>query len=207
MFLLPSVMVLVSAQAATPVQERADRFLDVVNASFKALTYVASKAQWAAATDVTPGPRRGLRDGEPGHGGLHGESGPHHRGEGPAGAQGRAEAHHRPPARARAPERGRRADDEPEARGRPDRRRDAAGLHAQQLRVQARREADHGQRDRRHPLEQQGPEGAPGGVGGLEAVGPRAEARPREASGAAQRRREGAGASRTTSPSRSRATA
>jgi peptidyl-dipeptidase A len=55
MFLLPSVMVLVSAQAAaTPVQERADRFLDLVNASFKALTYVASKAQWAASTDVSP---------------------------------------------------------------------------------------------------------------------------------------------------------
>jgi peptidyl-dipeptidase A len=54
MFLLPSVMVLVSAQAASPVQERADRFLDLVNASFKALTYVASKAQWAAATDVSP---------------------------------------------------------------------------------------------------------------------------------------------------------
>jgi peptidyl-dipeptidase A len=54
MFLLPSVMMLVSAQAATPIQERADRFLDVVNSSFKALTYVASKAQWNAATDVTP---------------------------------------------------------------------------------------------------------------------------------------------------------
>ena len=54
MFLLPSVMVLASAQAAAPLQERADRFLDVVNATYKALVYVASEAQWNAATDVTP---------------------------------------------------------------------------------------------------------------------------------------------------------
>jgi peptidyl-dipeptidase A len=47
-------MVLVSAQAAVPLQERADRFLDVVNATFKALVYVQSQAQWAASTDVKP---------------------------------------------------------------------------------------------------------------------------------------------------------
>jgi peptidyl-dipeptidase A len=54
MLILPSAMILVSAQAAAPLQERADRFLDVVNATFKALTYVQSQAQWAASTDVTP---------------------------------------------------------------------------------------------------------------------------------------------------------
>jgi peptidyl-dipeptidase A len=54
MLILPSAMILVSAQAAAPLQERADRFLDVVNATYKALTYVQSQAQWAASTDVTP---------------------------------------------------------------------------------------------------------------------------------------------------------
>ena len=48
--------------------------------------------------------------------------------------------------------------------------------------------------------EQHGPEGAPRGLGGLEAIGPGAEARPREAAGAAQRRREGAGLSRLLRP-------
>ena len=54
MLFLPGVMVLASAQAAAPLQERADRFLDVVNATYKALVYVQSQAQWDAATDVTP---------------------------------------------------------------------------------------------------------------------------------------------------------
>lgn len=36
------------------MQDRADRFLDTVNASYKALFYVASQAQWDASTDVTP---------------------------------------------------------------------------------------------------------------------------------------------------------
>ena len=35
MFLLPAVMVLVSAPAASPIQERADRFLDLVNATLQ----------------------------------------------------------------------------------------------------------------------------------------------------------------------------
>ncbi|MDP3072741.1 MAG: M2 family metallopeptidase [Opitutaceae bacterium] len=35
-------------------QERADRFLSLVNASYQALAYVESQAQWKAATDVTP---------------------------------------------------------------------------------------------------------------------------------------------------------
>jgi peptidyl-dipeptidase A len=42
------------AQAAMPVQERADRFLETVNAAYKALVYVQSQAQWAALTDVKP---------------------------------------------------------------------------------------------------------------------------------------------------------
>lgn len=36
------------------IQERADRFLALVNASYQALYYVESEAQWKAATDVTP---------------------------------------------------------------------------------------------------------------------------------------------------------
>jgi peptidyl-dipeptidase A len=40
--------------AATPVQERADRFLLLVNAGYQALYRVSSEAQWLASTDVTP---------------------------------------------------------------------------------------------------------------------------------------------------------
>jgi len=43
-----------AADGATPLQERADRFLAVVNAGFQALYRVNSEAQWAAATDVKP---------------------------------------------------------------------------------------------------------------------------------------------------------
>jgi len=42
------------ARAATPVQERADRFLALVNAGYQALYRVNSEAQWLASTDVTP---------------------------------------------------------------------------------------------------------------------------------------------------------
>lgn len=42
------------ARAATPAQERADRFLALVNAGYQALYRVNSEAQWAASTDVTP---------------------------------------------------------------------------------------------------------------------------------------------------------
>ena len=42
------------ARAATPAQERADRFLALVNAGYQALFRVNSEAQWAASTDVTP---------------------------------------------------------------------------------------------------------------------------------------------------------
>ena len=44
----------VAAQPLSPVQERANRFLELVNAAFQALYRVESEAQWAAATDVTP---------------------------------------------------------------------------------------------------------------------------------------------------------
>jgi peptidyl-dipeptidase A len=47
-------LVALSLQAATPVQERADRFLLLVNAGYQALYRVSSEAQWLASTDVTP---------------------------------------------------------------------------------------------------------------------------------------------------------
>ena len=40
--------------AATPVQERADRFLKLANSGYQALYRVNSEAQWLAVTDVTP---------------------------------------------------------------------------------------------------------------------------------------------------------
>jgi peptidyl-dipeptidase A len=40
--------------AATPVQERADHFLRLMNAGYQALYRVESEAQWRAATDVRP---------------------------------------------------------------------------------------------------------------------------------------------------------
>ncbi|MEY2479945.1 MAG: peptidyl-dipeptidase [Verrucomicrobiota bacterium] len=42
------------AFTAIPIQERADRFLDLANAGFKALTKVNQEAQWDALRDVTP---------------------------------------------------------------------------------------------------------------------------------------------------------
>jgi peptidyl-dipeptidase A len=42
------------AADANPTQERADRFLALVNASYQALYYVEAEAQWAASTDVSP---------------------------------------------------------------------------------------------------------------------------------------------------------
>jgi peptidyl-dipeptidase A len=42
------------ARAATPIQERADRFLVDVNAGYQAHYRVNQEAQWAASTDVTP---------------------------------------------------------------------------------------------------------------------------------------------------------
>lgn len=40
--------------APSPIQERADRFLALVNAGYKGLVRVSSEAQWLAVTDVTP---------------------------------------------------------------------------------------------------------------------------------------------------------
>lgn len=45
---------LAHAADISPAQERADRFLSMANASYKALYYVQSDAMWKAATDVTP---------------------------------------------------------------------------------------------------------------------------------------------------------
>ena len=42
-----------AAESSAPLQERADHFLEVVNATFQALTRVQQDAQWLAATDVT----------------------------------------------------------------------------------------------------------------------------------------------------------
>jgi len=42
------------AFAASPIQERADRFLKLANAGYQALYRVNSEAQWLAVTDVTP---------------------------------------------------------------------------------------------------------------------------------------------------------
>src|SRR5216117_51843 len=42
------------ALGASPIQERADRFLKLANAGYQALYRVNSEAQWLAVTDVTP---------------------------------------------------------------------------------------------------------------------------------------------------------
>src|SRR5437899_7992657 len=42
------------ALGASPIQERADRFLKLTNAGYQALFRVNSEAQWLALTDVTP---------------------------------------------------------------------------------------------------------------------------------------------------------
>src|ERR1700736_5382659 len=47
--LLPSI-----AWSASPVQERADRFLALANAGYQGLYRVNSEAQWLSVTDVTP---------------------------------------------------------------------------------------------------------------------------------------------------------
>jgi peptidyl-dipeptidase A len=51
LFLLP---LLLKTFAASPIQERADRFLKLANAGYQALYRVNSEAQWLAMTDVTP---------------------------------------------------------------------------------------------------------------------------------------------------------
>src|SRR5918911_4308635 len=47
--LLPTTLL-----AASPLQERADRFLSLANAGYQALVKVNQEAQWLAVTDVTP---------------------------------------------------------------------------------------------------------------------------------------------------------
>jgi peptidyl-dipeptidase A len=56
MTLLPALILAfpLTAQPASPMQERADRFLSLVNAMYRALATVQNEAQWLAATDVTP---------------------------------------------------------------------------------------------------------------------------------------------------------
>ena len=41
------------AFAASPIQERADRFLKLANAGYQALHRINSEAQWLSVTDVT----------------------------------------------------------------------------------------------------------------------------------------------------------
>lgn len=53
--LLSAAAACASAQPArSPLQERADRFLELVNAGYQALYTVDQRAQWDAVTDVTP---------------------------------------------------------------------------------------------------------------------------------------------------------
>jgi peptidyl-dipeptidase A len=54
LFYTLTLAVLAPAADSGPPQERADRFLSLVNPSYQALAYVESQAQWKAATDVTP---------------------------------------------------------------------------------------------------------------------------------------------------------
>ena len=56
MRLLPALIVGIPmiAQSLAPHQERADRFLKLVNAAFQSLTAVQQEALWAASTDVKP---------------------------------------------------------------------------------------------------------------------------------------------------------
>ena len=56
MRLLPALILGVPllAQMTAPLQDRADRFLKVVNAGYQSLYTVASEAAWAASTDVKP---------------------------------------------------------------------------------------------------------------------------------------------------------
>jgi peptidyl-dipeptidase A len=50
---LLTVAAALPAADRNPTQERADRFLALVNSSYQALSYVKQEAQWAASTDVS----------------------------------------------------------------------------------------------------------------------------------------------------------
>src|SRR3954465_3743714 len=54
LFLLVFLFLLRGPCAASPMQDRADRFLKLANAGYQALFRVNSEAQWLAVTDVTP---------------------------------------------------------------------------------------------------------------------------------------------------------
>src|SRR5437879_11271300 len=54
LFLLVFLFLLRGPCAASPIQDRADRFLKLANAGYQALFRVNSEAQWVAVTDVTP---------------------------------------------------------------------------------------------------------------------------------------------------------
>src|SRR5213082_1883768 len=54
LFLIVFVFLLSGICAASPIQDRADRFLKLANAGYQALFRVNSEAQWLAVTDVTP---------------------------------------------------------------------------------------------------------------------------------------------------------
>src|SRR3954471_14535423 len=56
-FIVPLSMLIllpVQVRAASPIQDRADRFLKLANAGYQALYRTNSEAQWLAVTDVTP---------------------------------------------------------------------------------------------------------------------------------------------------------
>src|SRR5437870_13612679 len=54
LFLLVFLLLLRGPCAASPIQDRADRFLKLATAGYQALFRVNSEAQWLAVTDVTP---------------------------------------------------------------------------------------------------------------------------------------------------------
>ena len=54
LFSLLLILFRFSMFAASPIQERADRFLALANAGYQAVFRVNSEAQWNAMTDVTP---------------------------------------------------------------------------------------------------------------------------------------------------------
>jgi len=54
LFSLLLILFRFSMFAASPIQERADRFLSLANAGYQAVYRVNSETQWTAVTDVTP---------------------------------------------------------------------------------------------------------------------------------------------------------
>src|SRR5437879_5900749 len=54
LFVIVFLFLLRGPCAASPIQDRADRFVKLANAGYQALFRVNSEAQWLAVTDVTP---------------------------------------------------------------------------------------------------------------------------------------------------------